>query len=272
MTPATPDPYAGSAGKRRVTTAVAAVLGVVAAILGALVATGILRLGGAAPEPVARKEGAAPAAITRKEAAAPPPMAAIPAERKIMPDDVRAWMAWLKEIEREKQSLTARQAGEMTVFKATLSTGGLGSAADVDNMASPDGTFNFPLDKLRSQVTGWKQAWYDLDAKFSSRPPPASCVPARDAFSGGLGEIGGQMADVARTFESLNADAGDARDAGTEAMARARGVETDHRTVVDAGFRKTNEEVGKVYAAYDERPDFTIDEGGKVGGLFSGGL
>lgn len=269
MTP--PDPYARS-GDRKTLYAVGGTLAAIALLLGGLFATGTLRLGGSAGAPVARATGKGPAPIARVEGRTPPPIAAVTDTRKVMPPEVREWLNWLAQIEREKRALTSAQTSEMATMKATLGMGGLSSAADVENMASAEGTFNNPLNKLRDSIGGWRQAWRDLDAKFRSRVPPAECEPIRDAFSGGLAEMDGQMGDIARAFEGLNADAGDVSAQATQAQTDVKAAGGQSKTTIDRGFERTNEAVAAICGKYGEKPWFDIDAKGAAGGLFSSGL
>lgn len=272
-------PVAPSGPSNRVIYGVFAFAAVAIAVALGLQFSGILRAEREPPKGQLLAASAEPAPpgllkVQREPAAG---VAKVTAENK-MPDDVRAWLQHLERVERRRRDLAMGQIG---TFMASLTTMQMAGAMDMlqDLMGGGSGdTFEDPTAEGATQapdeavrfhetVVKSREDWRALLEEFASVPPPAECVPIRDAYERALRETSGMMMDLLdamdRAFSSADPQV------KQQIVSELNLMKGKSQSIDEAG-RETNRMVQEICDKYETRKWFDVagDIGG--GGLLGG--
>jgi hypothetical protein len=168
--------------------------------------------------------------LTDKQGAVP--------EKEPVPQDVIDYLAFLKEIEKQRVLLAKTQLGELLKQSGDLTYSG----------ATADWTTNEPEQKYREvygrfqqSLSQWNGQWQHLAGQFLQypKPVPPSCGELRDRYYKMLAATSSSMAQVGNSFaQALSGDPGKA----LETLTRMQG----------SGLGSASKEVADACAAADE--------------------
>lgn len=239
----------------------------VLAILGGLMATGILRFGGSQtlnPNLQARGEQGPPTLPatgeqgpnTLQAQGQSQPNLQATGQKIVMPDDIRKWLEHLERIEKRKRALVSDQiAAALVQLQYLLGAGAtkdiLQGLLDETSGIDPSDAKN-PATDTRRSIGELNHDWDVLIADFNSYPPPGPCVPLRNEFDQHIREVRGQIGDIVRVFDS-------ASDNPDAAIAILNGIKRDNRKGIDQPGVRSERLLEEICATYDTRPWFDID-------------
>jgi hypothetical protein len=182
------------------------------------------------------------------------------------PAEVIDYLAFLKEIERERVLLRGRNTGEVLRLSTAITAGNL-TAEMSDN---PEQRHSKTYDELQSSTARIASEWQALSARFLSKPAPASCAALRDRYYDMLGKSAGCIAKQMAAFGQALAPNGDPASA-LKTLGEMNGsgpgsASYEVKTACDAA----DDALAAVCNQYRLRKDFEIRDDG--GGGLSGGL
>lgn len=258
---------------------IAVVITVLAAFAG-MAASGLIKIGGAAPPPgLSAKAGATDSMLTRP-GDEPEAMLTRPAEEKApalvesgpisMPADVRAWLEHLERIEKKKNDLHVDQSDTAKMAAKMLEgAGGITSIEDVNTLTDPDAA----MPDMRGDVTAMfeelKQPWVALRAEFQRGPRvPAECAGLAATYSAALANIPSTIDQLTGIVSGFNPQDSNAQSLAERARSAARGVGRNHKGSVDGSFSQADELLETICEKYNTRKWFDIHSGRLGGGGF----
>ncbi|MGE0001878.1 MAG: hypothetical protein AB7F50_04005 [Fimbriimonadaceae bacterium] len=204
-----------------------------------------LRSGAEVPPPVLRTEGS--------------PGIALEDRQKTMPADVRAWLEHLERAERRRVSLATDQLSAAMVSLATLQ--GLGGAEKMlqdlltDDPTGPDP--EPPTTGVVEDAASGESDWRALRKEFDQLPPPAECVPIRNAYVRALAETAAMIAEIRGAIASASSDP----QAAIAALNKLKGTSSGR---IDVAAGEADRGVGEVCSRYSTPKWFSVNE--DVGG------
>lgn len=277
--------YAGAvatsaaSGKKKLTLALVVVGLAMLALMGTLVATGTLRLGGSqrldsglqatgreSPPSLVATGEQSPSSLVATGTQPPPNLQASGA-KKVMPDDVRRWLEHLERIEKRRVDMSYDQVARAMEMLVALQAGGtLEMLQSLANEASTGEESTEPkaTDRTARSAEEIRGHWRQLLAHFNSYPPPAECVPIRDEYDVALRETGAMIGDILASIEQAEAN----RDAALSGLMKMRGKSV----TIDRSATESDGLVQAICDKYETRKWFriTADIGG--GALSRGGF
>jgi hypothetical protein len=184
--------------------------GAVLALLGILVATGVLHLGGRARDASLLVPGGSPDVPLRKEAgtggpnlsvssSAPPPTVA--EEGVGMPDDVRKWLEHLKRIDRIREAYNSSYAMTLIGKVGSLKPG---TFLDEDAAAIDEAQRKAAANGLTGDADNF---FAKLTQDFQSLAPPAECAGIAGEYAGVLLETRAMLGQIDQAISNLNVHA-----------------------------------------------------------------
>jgi hypothetical protein len=260
------------AKRNRIILGIIFVLALIAAILTGLVLSGALKFGAKAPEQRALEaKGQMPGRVLESQGTAPPPVLPQTAQRAVMPQNIRDWLAHLRRCEELKRELTVQQGSQMTSMMTSFMAG-ISSVDMVRQLTDPDSDISKGphSDEFGEMTRTMMIRWTDLSDQFRSYPPPTECQPLAAAFDGGLNGLAKNIDYLRSLVTGINVMQENAQEDIRGRQADAQRLLRTHDTEIGASFRQANQLLDDIYRRYDERPDFQIDEKGSVGGLLGG--
>ncbi|MFQ3676555.1 MAG: hypothetical protein SNJ74_01250 [Fimbriimonadaceae bacterium] len=233
-------------------------------ILG-LTAVGVLGLGGKRAEtPALQAQGAQPnEPILQVPGNTAPPVLPRETVRRVMPDDVRAWLEHLEKIERMRVSTAQSQIASAATMLTALRLGGtleqmqgLLDAAN-DPLDTPTPTRAPAVAKAEATLGQFEAAWNDIVRQFELFPPPNPCVPIRNAYDRVLRETRTMILDI---FGAIKRSEEDSQAALQSLMA----MQGQSARRIGEPARQADELVAEICAFYETRKWFNIvpDVGG----------
>jgi hypothetical protein len=207
------------------------------------------------------------APVINAPAASPPPQAPIltppVAKGTPMPEDVIAYLRWLKQFEAARRNLEDRGSAQLSVVAQELikesMTGAqsLGTLDDDPTQASSDKrglVFDFaPLNKV---IADWNLA----TGKFQSYPPPNPCASLAMTYNGALSTSVREMSQIVGSFQSamnsLNSSNGQP---SSDMMNVLTDLKAEHRSHegsknIDAQYSDANTALDRVRDQYTDIP------------------
>jgi hypothetical protein len=251
--------------------AIVAVLLLVCAVVTGLALSGVLKFGAKSDARALQARGTAPTGVLEARGAAPSPVMPRVDERLVMPKDVREWLEHLKRCEDQKRQIDADEVPRFTALVSQVMLP-LGSVQDVLDMSSPDTN----LDKVpHSDAIGEATRrvvtrWTDLYDYFWRYKPPVECQALADSFGTGLDGASRSFDKIGRLMTSINPMAENAQNNIQESVRELQHFRSTHKQEVDDKFKLANEQLNEICAKYGEKPWFSIDDKGSVGGLLGG--
>jgi len=228
-------------------------LGAAGLIVAGLAFSGLLRV---------RAPSAPPGPIVKAEPTVP--LVTKAPERKVMPDDIRAWLEHLEETEKRRIDLSQRQIMslmvEMQQLKASEFTDALselmGDPFDEGKQEAPT------IEKAKSIANDVKPAWQDLQTFFESMPPPEECRTIAADYGQTLQETGATVSDILGIVATASGDP-------QGSVEKLRGIMKSNKAMIDEPAVRADHGVQAICDKYETRKWFEIkgDVGG--GGLFA---
>ncbi|MCC6403668.1 MAG: hypothetical protein IT207_06620 [Fimbriimonadaceae bacterium] len=246
-------------------------------VVGVLILAVVLALGlggggplahfGTSPGDFARTGTHSPGETLRTTSDAPPPVlrtdgatgTALEDRQKTMPADVRAWLEHLERTERRRVSLATDQLSAAMVSLATLQ--GLGGAEKVlQDLLTEDPTGSGPEPPtagVAEDAAQGEKDWRALRSEFDTLPPPAECVPIRNAYVRALSETAAMIAEIRG---AISASASDPT-AAIAALNKLKGTSSGR---IDVAAGEADRGVGEVCERYSTPRWFSVNK--DVGG------
>ncbi|HRK22378.1 MAG TPA: zinc-ribbon domain-containing protein [Fimbriimonadaceae bacterium] len=195
----------------------------VLAILGGLMASGVLRFG--AQQPVQKNlqaSGTTPPPALVATGEPPPPNLQATGTKIVMPDDVRKWLEHLERIENRRMDMSRLQVAKAMEMLVALQAGGtleMLNGLIEESMGGEEVKVPGPVKETTDTAANIRQAWQQLNQDFLAYPPPAECVPIRDQYDPVLRETGAMIGDVIGAVEGATEN----RDAALAALMGMQG-------------------------------------------------
>ncbi len=108
------------------------------------------------------------------------------------PADVVDYLAFLKEIERQRVALRGRHTGEVLRLSTTMTAGNL----TAEMSENPEQGHKKTYDEFQATMQRVNTEWQALNAQFLQRQPPASCASLRDKYYDMLGKSAASISKV----------------------------------------------------------------------------
>lgn len=176
-------------------------------------------------------------------------------EKEPVPQDVIDYLAFLREIERQRVLLAKTQMSEVLKQSSELTYAG----------AMADWTTNEPEQKYREvygrfqqSLSQWSVQWQELAGRFLGypKPVPATCGELRDRYYNLLGVTSKAMAQVGNSFaQALSGDPGKALEALTQMQ--GSGIGSASKEIGDACVA-ADDALAAVCDRHKLRKDFAI--------------
>ncbi|MFZ4506926.1 MAG: hypothetical protein ACOYON_04425 [Fimbriimonas sp.] len=249
--------------KQKTIYAIIGTVAMLAIVLLALNAAGILRLGASQPEdPALKRVAKAPAPALVKQSETPPPALEKVAERAVMPPEVRAWLEHLEKTEKQKIEISIQQIADMAAFMPMLQTlgSGIGQLDPYDQSTGEEG--KSPDAVTHGKFRDLKPQWEQLIVFFQSVPPPDDdCRLIAEDYSRALSEIPGMTSDIGDVLNDVQSDPGGA-------LAKVSKMKQQSYGGIDRYFEQSDVRLGEICRKYNERKWFNIrtDVGGGMFG------
>jgi hypothetical protein len=243
-------------------------IGVAVALFFALRAAGVLGVGAtqtpSAAVLTAPNAKAIPAPVLNAPEAAQPPAPVLnpPQKQEVpMPEDVVAYLRWLKKFDAARRSLESR----MTVASAKMIPMITVAQAEVVNSWSPenDGASHSPqkpaTNAMRQELSVIAQQMNEAPAKFQSYPPPNACANLALAYQDSLAIKVRQVVQMQDTFQQiLSAFEGNGNTSGLNDIYAKLASEFGSNSMskeADGADVKANEELNSLRSRYTSMPD-----------------
>jgi hypothetical protein len=276
LRPLTPD-----RSDRRALYLVIGALGLAVLALGAMVVRGQLAQRGAQIDSgnlvqAAGQSSAGPLVQVPGEAAKAQPLVQkpdTPPENAPVPADVLDYLAWLKQIERQKRDLINAHASRLETIVATLPGDIIKNLLqDITNdspggqdAAHPRVTME-EVEKMIAQVT---TDWNSIAVTFNQRTPPNSCRELHARYYDHLNTAGQQFVEVMTIFSrAFSGQQSDIRAARTDLAAGVQGMSSK----TDQSMRQADHALADVCRTFRITKDFEIGEDKRSSGSGLGGL
>jgi hypothetical protein len=242
---------------------------VVLALFGGLFASGALRFGASQRAPGVLKSEAEQGPNSLVVTGQPPqPSLPATADKRYMPDDVRAWLEHLERIERKRMDMASDQVAKAMEMFVALQAGGslemLQGLAD-EAMGGPEVSAperQTPVKEAADTAADIRARWRALTTEFNAVQPPAECVPIRNQYDPALRETGAMIGDILGAIESASTN----REGALSALMQMRGKSTS----IDKSALATDELIRAICDKYETRKWFDV-KGDVGGGLLSKG-
>lgn len=213
---------------------VAACLGVLA-VLGGLLASGLLGLSSEhKPDVALQANQQQPPPSLQATSQAPPPNLQATTQKIVMPDDVRKWLEHLERIEKRRMDMSNDQVAEAMQMMVALQAGGTLPMLEglvEEGMTGEESHAPGPVEDASATAEKIRAAWKQLNVDFNNYPPPAECVPIRDAYDPVLRETGAMIGDVLAAVANARED----RSGALSALMKMRGKsKTIDQSAVDS--------------------------------------
>lgn len=267
-----PGPSGGTDGKKKVALAAAAGLAVVAlAGFALLKATGVL----SAEKPTSPAVGVlnAPAVQTAQAPVLTPPIPSAPQNPVMtpptpqtpkkaenpMPEDVVAYLRWLKQFEAARRNLEYKGMAEMTIFTQKATTGAIESFMNMDPNGEPAPVK--PEDNPVAGVARVIQDWNRAAQLFQQRRPPNPCATLaghyNQALVAGVAQMSALHGMLSGALASIQGAGGQATPMSKDALTDLYRQKSSREgsVNVDAAYGSANEALNNLRAQYTSLPE-----------------
>ena len=244
--------------------AVGAVAALVA-VLGGLMASGLLRFGSGPSEAVLRVPAKPPPSVLAKRDDAPEPGLAKTGIK--MPDDVRAWLEHLERIEKKKNELHAEQLSDASVTKMMLEGASGLTVEDVGTFSDPDASVPDPRASIEKTIKGMAEPWRDLEKEFMTTGPriPSECQPLASAYDRALTDIPSWIDEISGMMMGFDPTAPNPQANVKDARAKGRDIKGQHKLSVDASLANSDRMLADICRKYETAKWFDINTGTLAG-------
>jgi len=212
---------------------------------------GSLMAQGSRPDGTLMAQGNLPDSTMGAQGQAPPEM----------PDDIYKWLEHLHKTEDKRVDVTMGQLTQAYTEKEKAQVeGGVDALKDLLNgIDDPNSELHSPTEKLAGVLKKMHDDTVELQKFFESYPPPAECVPIRDAYDQSLNETAAQMGDIADHLATGDID-------------KLMHMEGKSASGIDSAGAKTDRLVGEICDKYHKRRWFSIATDIKSSPIFGSGF
>ena len=124
------------------------------------------------------------------------------------PTDIIDYLKFLKEIEKQRVTLSKRQLGQLLAMSPKMMIPGAESAID---SGEPEKAARQTFTDFQKMVSGWQTDWNSLSAQFMKKAPPQSCQQLQAKYYDVLGNTSGSIAKAGNAFsKAMGGDASSA--------------------------------------------------------------
>lgn len=170
------------------------------------------------------------------------PVVQAPGPAAPRPVDIEDYLAFLKQIEQEKQVLIRKQLKGALLMLAQAKA----LSATIEEQE-----YNQTFGNLTQGMSYNAEEWEALTRKFVERTPPASCVDLRNKYLDQLGKVQAMILEVNDALNKVQSDPARALDILTQMQGRASAE-------ADEAILKADQALADVCDRYKIRKDFDI--------------
>lgn len=217
-------------------------------------ADAIRAAGAERPSDAIRLEGEsqAPDMLAQRQQQQPTNSLDLRGERKVMPDDVRKWLEHLERIEKMRGDLSVDQLGHSMSKLVALKLGGsLEMLKSLINDPTGENPMPSPAEETIEDFGAMREQWVKLNQQFHSLPPPAECIPIRDAYDICLNETGAMIVEINETVKSADENT-------DKALSTLLGMQGDSEKRIGEPAKRTDRGVADICHKYETRKWFGI--------------
>ena len=174
------------------------------------------------------------------------------------PVDVIDYLRFLKDIERQRVTLSRKQLAELLGMSSKLTMLGVDSAIA---SGEPEVGAQKAAADFQQSMNQWTTDWQQISRLFTSKPAPQSCQKLQNTYYDLLGKTSGAIASVGNSFsQAMSGNPQAALDSLTGM--RGSGLGTPSRDVTEA-CEAADRELADVCERFGLTKDFSIlDDGG----------
>ena len=178
---------------------------------------------------------------------------------KPMPDDVIAYLRWLKQFEAGRRQMRNRHEAALQTIASTL---GLDYVKKMLAESNPDSDpqAQKPGKDVSREVGGILAEWNDASGKFQHMPPPNPCAALATQYQGALGATIAQMSSLTQLLTKVQAtpqnddsQSADLKNKLTELNRQNVSKEQSH--TVDGSYTGANDALNAVRAQFSSMPE-----------------
>ena len=176
-------------------------------------------------------------------------------EPEPVPQDVIDYLAFLKDIERQRVLLAKSQLGE--VLKQSTDLTFAGAMADWTTN-EPEQKYRDVYGRVQQSLSLWTGQWQELAGRFLGypKPVPGTCSELRDRYYALLGATSKGMAQIGNSFsQALSGDPGKALETLTQMQ--GSGLGSSSKEIADA-CAAADDALAAVCGKHKLRKDFAI--------------
>ncbi len=211
-----------------------------------------LKAEGSAGSGVLQAEGSAGSGILQAKGNSSPAALKADGSHAVMPDDVRKWLEHLERIEKKRGQLSTEQLSGAIVTMTELQLGGgLDAINSMINDSGEGSAPESPASSTKKEFENYQTEWTKLNEDFWSLPPPAECIPTRDAYNMALNETGTMIVEIVKQIET-------GMDEPKKAIAILTGMKGTSEARIGKPSRTTDDLVAGICNKYDTRKWFSI--------------
>ncbi len=173
------------------------------------------------------------------------------------PVDVIDYLKFLKDIERQRITISKKQLGRLLAMSPEMTTLGAQSAIE---SGEPETSARESVRKFQQMGNEFTTEWQNLAQLFRSKPAPQSCLQLQGKYYEVLGSTTGAISKAMSAFnKAMGGDAGAALDILTGM--RGSGSGSASKSVAEA-CNSADGELGSVCDKFKIHKDFTIEDDG----------
>ena len=158
------------------------------------------------------------------------------------PAEIVNYLAFVKQIEAEKQTLLRKQDGEVLALLPQVQ--GLSASTD-------GGNFKNAFDSMSKTMNGIVNDFNALSGKFQRMAPPQSCLALHDRYYDHLGKVQAEILAVSNALGKIGGDSSGALKDLTEIQGKAS-------SDIDTSIRDADNALSDICDKYKIRKDFDI--------------
>jgi len=180
------------------------------------------------------------------------------------PVDVIDYLRFLKEVERQKRALAARQTGDALHMLADIQGKNLMAEMPGDGGKDPIEQHREDYAAMQKKMSDLSTPWQELSRQFLQKQPPQSCQLLQRQYYDMLGKASGQIAKVQNLFnQALGGDP-------STALPELSKMRSNEAGDADKACEIADSELAKVCDKYGIHKDFDIKMESSGGNLFGG--
>jgi hypothetical protein len=187
--------------------------------------------------------------------------AGTPGPAPLDPADVIDYIAFLRDIERERVTLVKNYSGQLLALEPVLSAGHMQAYMQPDEQSTKD-KFSQAEDLPRQKMTELNQRWDALAQRFRTKTPPQACQQLAADYYQALGSSQRAYVTVSGKLMQAMADAQTDPGKAMSAVGELQAIGAKESAEADTWFNKSDEELARTCDKYRIKKDFDIKPDG----------